>query len=273
MAPIKFEEHIKDQLEERRIAPSAAGWERISGQLEMQQGKKKRKRVLWMSIAASFIIGVGITAVFLQNDTTDAGPIVIAPENTDTQEVIKENSEKPNVPALKSQVQQEQIVQVETPKNTNTQKIEETKTTQKKKTGTKQLPVMSNDFTEAVVTANGIKKSNTKNGQQDGQLGINQYKESPILKDIKLQKGSETVAQIENQEQVTDQEIEALLSNAQRDIISDQLINNGNITIDANALLLDVEAEVDPERFKDKIFRALKQEFGKAVDAVANKDN
>lgn len=273
MAPIKFEDHIKEQLEERRINPSAAGWERISGQLEMQQGKKKSKRVLWMSIAASFIIGVGITAVFLQNDTTDVEPVVIAPEKTEKQEVITENSEKPNVPALEPQVQQEQLVQVETPKSTNTQKGEEAKTTQRRKTARKQLLVMNNNFTEAVATANGTKKSDAKNGQQDGQIGINQFKESPILKDIKLQKNAEAVAQIENKELVTDQEIEALLSNAQRNIISDQLLNKGNITIDANALLLDVEAEVDPERFKDKIFRALKQEVGKAVDAVANKDN
>ena len=132
---------------------------------------------------------------------------------------------------------------------------------------------MSNNFTEAVAATNSSERAEVKNVQQEKQTVINQFKENPILKDITMQKDSEAVAQIENKELVTDKEIEALLSNAQRDIISDQLLTKGNLTIDANALLLDVEAEVDPERFKDKIFRALKQEVGKAVDAVANKDN
>ena len=273
MAPIKFEEHIKEQLEERRIEPSAAGWERLSGQLDMQQGKKKNKRVLWMSIAASFIIGVGLTAVFLQNNTTDAGPVVVMPEKTETQKVIKENSEKLNAPLLDTQMAEEQVAQLKTPISKGAQKIKETKTTQKRKATREQLPVMSNNITEAVATTNTTQNSQKASVQQENQTAISPFKESVVLKDITLQRDIEAVAQTENKEVVTDQEIDALLSNAQRDIISDQLINNGNITIDANALLLDVEAEVDPQRFKDKIFRALKQEVGKAVDAVANKDN
>jgi len=91
MAPIKLEEHIKEQLEERRIDPSAAGWERLSGQLELHKGKKRSKRVLWMSIAASFIIGVGITAVLLQDTGTTNSTLVEAP---DTQEIQKESIEK-----------------------------------------------------------------------------------------------------------------------------------------------------------------------------------
>jgi len=81
------------------------------------------------------------------------------------------------------------------------------------------------------------------------------------------------VAQVENQGGITDQEIEALLLNAQRDIISKQILNPETNRVDANALLLDVEAEVDPDTFKDKIFKTLKQEFGKALDAVANRNN
>lgn len=272
MAPIKFEEHIKDQLEERRIEPSAAGWERISGQLEMRQGKKKNKRVLWMSIAASFIIGVGLTAVLLQEDATDVGPVVITPEKTDTQEVIKKDSEQLNAPLLGTQMAEEQVAEVEIPINKDVQIIKETKTTQKRKATRKQLPVMSNNITEAVASTNPIENSQN-NVQQEKQTGINRFKESVILKDVAQQKDAEAVAQLENKALVTDQEIDALLQNAHREIISDQLINPENNTIDANALLLDVEAQVDPERFKDKIFKTLKSEFSKALDAVANKDN
>jgi len=271
MAPIKFEEHIKEQLEERRIAPSAAGWERLSGQLEMHQGKKKNKRVLWMSIAASFIIGVGLTAVILQNNTTDAGPVVVTPEKTDVQEVIKEDSEKLNIPLLETQMSEEQVAEVETPINKDVQIIKETKTVQKRKATRKQSPVMSNNITEAVASTNTENSQN--NVQQEKQTGISQFKESVILKDIAQQKEAEAVAQVENKELVTDQEIELLLQKAQRDIVSDQLLHTRNNKVDANALLLDVEAEVDPETFKDKIFKVVKQEVGKAVDAVANKDN
>ena len=284
MAPIKFEEHIKEQLEERRLEPSAAAWERISGQLDLQQGKKKSKHVLLMAIAASFIIGVTITAIFLQNDTTDIVPVVITPEKTEKQDVSKKDNEKLNAPEIMSQRSQEQITQIEAPKSTNVQKREETTTTQKRKAKRKQPPIMSTNFTEAVTTTNNTKRSQIKNVQQEKQSVINQFKESPNSKDITLefqnsledvfQVDSETIVQIEDKELVTDQEVEDLLRNAQRDIVNKQLLKVSTITaINANDLLLDVEYEADPQRFKDKIFRTLKQELGKALDAVVNKGN
>ena len=72
---------------------------------------------------------------------------------------------------------------------------------------------------------------------------------------------------------MTDAEIDVLLAEAQREIISNQIFNKNTNKVDANALLLDVEAELYPESFRERVFEALKEGFVKARDAVANRNN
>ena len=58
-----------------------------------------------------------------------------------------------------------------------------------------------------------------------------------------------------------------------KEIISKQIFNQKTNKVDANALLLDVEAEVAPASFRNKIFDALTDGFERARDAVANRNN
>lgn len=260
MAPIKFEKHIKNQLEERRIAPSAAGWERISGQLEIQQGKKKSKRVLWMSIAASFIIGVSLTALFLQDATEIATPMVLttAVEN----DALKEDRPEKEAFSMK-EAPEIQVAQVgETPQQE----------TPVKKTETMRERSSTSNIKNKVVAAVVLPIEKTEQGQEEIP-SRESFVNTPALDKVITQKVDEVMAQVEEQGGVTDQEIEDLLRQAQRDIVSKQLQLVEVATVNANDLLLDVEAEVDPENFRDRIFRTLKTEVGKAIRAVANKDN
>ena len=262
MAPIKLEEHIKDQLEERRIEPSAAGWERLSGQLELQKGKKKSKRVLWMSIAASFIIGVGITAALLRDKSTTNDTLVEVSETQDLEEESIDNPILNGTKAIEIEVVQETIQEKASIKET----IEQNKVILPEQPQT--IIRKINDAVALNTPAIQLKKPLSDTSSKEAIV-----ENTPDLDFTITQKVQEVVAQVENQEGITDKEIDDLLLNARREIISKQLLNLETNKIDANALLLDVVAELDPDTFRDKIFRTLKQEFGKALDAVANRNN
>ena len=74
------------------------------------------------------------------------------------------------------------------------------------------------------------------------------------------------------QEARLQEEVERLLATAQRDLDGVKVVPAHTQYVDAHELLLDVEAEVDPETFKDKIFRTLKKGFNEVVEAVADRN-
>ena len=79
--------------------------------------------------------------------------------------------------------------------------------------------------------------------------------------------------EVKTSEELLDDEVEHLLKAAQQNINKQPVYAQPQRVVDANELLLDAEAEVDPDSFKDRMFRTLKKEFNRAVEAVANKDN
>lgn len=66
MAPIKFEEHIKESLEKRRIEPSSKSWDVLSSQLD-DSSKKKSPIWLWMGVASSFAGLVFLATTFFNS--------------------------------------------------------------------------------------------------------------------------------------------------------------------------------------------------------------
>lgn len=263
MAPIKLEDHMKERLEERSLEPSAAAWERISGKLDVAQGKKKNKRVLWTSIAASFIGGIIVTALLLTNGNTEAPELVNTPEVENASEILKEEPFKVEV------IKDEAIVNPGEGKD----ELEEAIVIQEVvKKEDKEVAVPqeirkngSIDKTEVIETGIAV--------QEPKEKFVPIEKITPVIDQAISEKVNEMVAQVGDQYMVTDEELDKLLLKAQRDIISNQIINQKTNKVDATALLLDVEAEVDPETFRDKIFEGLKDGFLKARDAVANRNN
>ena len=64
MAPLKFEEHIKEKLDKREIVPTDRAWDLLSAQLESKREDVK-KRYFHLGIAASVIGLLIISLVFL----------------------------------------------------------------------------------------------------------------------------------------------------------------------------------------------------------------
>ena len=84
MAPLKFEEHIKDKLEQRKLQPSADAWQKLNDQLEDDASKKNNKTFWWLGIAAS-IVGVMLVGTIIMNSGNEntAMPIIVDTETTD----------------------------------------------------------------------------------------------------------------------------------------------------------------------------------------------
>ncbi|WP_299212513.1 hypothetical protein [uncultured Dokdonia sp.] len=277
MAPIKLEDNMKERLEERTIEPTMAAWDRISSKLDAEQGVQKSKRVLWMSIAASFVGGALVALFLFQNMNTDTAPVLVDTNENPvfidpTEEIItpKEN-EVENLQQIKEAIVLEQEA-IENEKST----VKTTTSSQNTSLEKNEVVVQGSQQNKNSLESNLEKKAMT----EEVVIAETESKEMKSRVDVKEDKAFAkaktediVVAQAEDKSSVTDAEIEALLKNAQREIISKQTFNQKTNTVDANALLLDVEAEVAPTSFRNKIFEAVIEGFERTKDAVVNRNN
>lgn len=274
MAPIKLEDNMKERLEERTIEPTMAAWDRISSKLDAEQGVKKSKRVLWLSIAASFVGGALVALFLFQNMSTDAVPVLVnenePPVLIDPIEEIKLRDTKED--KILQEVKEAMVLEqkaaeteesiVKTNLNTrNASAVKSNITVQEKDTSVDQTTVIVRVEKEDIKTKGGMKNETAFANLTRQQAGV----ETEIKEAV--------VAQVENPDAAINAEVDALLKNAQREIISTQLFNQKTNTVDANALLLDVEAEVTPTSFRNKIFEAVIDGFERTKDAVVNRNN
>ena len=81
MAPIKFEENIKEKLDKRTIQPSIEAWNKLSARLN-ENKKRNNKPFWWLGIAASIIGVFFVASQFFNNDVKveDDHKIVVTPE-------------------------------------------------------------------------------------------------------------------------------------------------------------------------------------------------
>ena len=104
----------------------------------------------------------------------------------------------------------------------------------------------------------------------------NTIETSPELLSFESKKVNEVVAQIQKLQQenneVTSQEIDALLEAAQKEITMRKLYNEATNVVDAKALLQSVEDDLDLS-FRNKVFSALKSGYETIKTAVAERNN
>ena len=241
MAPIKFEENIKDKLEKRTIQPSADAWQTLASRLETKNNKKKSPYYLWLGVAASIVAIMFIASQLFvnKNNTTIETPVIV---NTNKETIKKIESEnvlhKKDV--LTNNVEKESVkeLNIKTPKSEKTEVAQLTKQKEEKTVLPKEVIVNKTSF-----------------------------------EDLKVQ---QVVAQIQGLkdkgESVTDKDIDALLDQAQKEITLQKIYNETTKTVDANALLQDVESDLQ-QSFRDKVFNALKSSYNTVKTAVAERNN
>jgi len=258
MEPIKFEDHIREQLQEREIQPSKDAWKKLN--LQSNKSVLPLKRKYGYAIAASIVGLLIVSSLLFVNQDFDQDKTTIVNENK-TQ--IKEPKEE-IIPVSKI----EKVVVAEE-KETKT-KISENQIKDK----TTKPKIVKN--TIIATTDNKIIAS--ENSQEPSIIAsvetTNKTIKSPeeLLIDLKI---NEVVAEInllqKENNSVTVDEIEELLIKAQSEIHSKNLFVNNSKKVDATALLETVETELETS-FREKVFDALGERFKKVRTAVLERD-
>ncbi|MEB8346981.1 hypothetical protein OO010_13045 [Flavobacteriaceae bacterium KMM 6898] len=258
MAPMKFEEQMKDKLDQRNLKPSEKAWETIASQLDTTQGSKRRNTFFWYGIAAGFI-GIIVVSTIYFTDQDQAAP--------DQYKVVE--TEKLSVPIEKeepqtSEMEQQVTLGVQEDSSNNV------------------VVVPGRTIKNAVVSVQPNNWDHLSNGsntdpvldiakQDIGETKVTMPNQTNEVINAKIAKLVEQVDWLDqNQMGVTDAEIDSLLRRAQQEIIQEQLFRMDN-TVDAMALLTQVEDEMD-QSFRDQIFDALREGFLKVRTAVATRN-
>ncbi|MGB3608571.1 MAG: hypothetical protein WA775_07915 [Psychroserpens sp.] len=256
----KFDNTIKDKLEKRRFQPSSTAWSQLSAQLDIEAKNKKRSVFLYVGIAASIIGVLLVTTLFFKSSEEH----MIAPKVVKT---IKKDSDE-----IKNTV------------NSYASEVEVATANSEQLQGQDQLkdPELQNDSSirneQQVATLSEEKNSgNTLNGiatKPSEDIKNNNHGVSELtFEDVKAIEVVQQIKRLEQQKgQVTDAEIENLLKQAEREILRDRLYNETTRTVDADALLQDVEDELE-QSFRTKVFEVLKSGYKTVKTAVADRKN
>ena len=229
----KFNEQIKASLENRRLQPSTDAWEKLSNRLDIG-AKKKQNNVFWYIGIAASIIGILLVALPI-NNTKPVVPIIV---DSPLEKQIK-HTEKVAVEAIK----------------------------------------VANDVSKSTKPIEQVDKIND-NSVLNGSENTSVVTKKTVLQQKVLtfeeQKITEVVAKVEelkskNQE-VTDEVIDALLLEAQKEIRFNKSYNNSTGIVDANILLEEVETDLD-QSFRSKVFDAIKASFGTVKTVIAQRNN
>ena len=281
MAPLKFEENIRKKFEERTLQPSANAWTKLSNDLDNSDSKRKRSFNFYMGIAAS-VIGMLLVAVTVFNSFENQ---IGSPTLVDTESSVKEGQMKTGDVVNNENAQIGVVVGVSEENKQENNIVDKSKVN----------PSSLKNDTKLVVTSKGINTilpanqttrlihNNFYNENESKTLGVrinsateNEKDSMPTTLTFEDSKALEVVNQIKKLKiengTVSDAEIENLLKQAHKDIVRAQLYNKATRTVDADALLQDVEDDLE-QSFRDKVFDGLKSGFRTIKTAVAERNN
>ena len=263
MAPIKFEDKLKDKLENRSLQPSEDAWSTLANRLDKEEEKNNNTRFWWLGIAAS-IIGVILITTQFYKTTEDVKDLpVIVDTKTSTQsdsEVVKEPNVNANILTNSEETNEiiERVNTTEVASVSNTKAIDNQKHNKIEKRK-EQLQELQNVFaSKEKSTPERIENSPVKTLNQE---------------ELKIIEVVDVIKQLqESESSVSDKEIDSLLKQAQREILKQRIFDETTRTVNADALLQDVEVELE-QSFRDKVFEALKSSYNSVKTAVAERRN
>lgn len=273
MAPIKFEEQLKEKLEKRTIQPSPGSWDALANRLDLQNKKQNHRSFWWLGIAASIVgIILATTFVFNKSESKISEPTI----------VDINNNEKPKTDAI---VSEDIEAQKQEPVNDSKPEI--------KLTNEKQVVSQKVKSSEFVATKKGINlkqtvASNDVIKEEQTQDASEMFLNASDFQQAKLNDVVAEINKLNNENHgVTEAEIDSLLKRAEREILKHRNpsflpVRQGGggarggyentKTVDANALLKDVEADLE-QSFRAKVFEALKSGYVTVKTAVAERNN
>lgn len=259
MAPIKFEENIKEKLERREIKPSSSAWNELSRKLNEDEQESSKRPFWWLGIAASFI-GLFIISIVMINNTstsTDMTPVLVEDEKKhmnngfheeqpilDLEETVTDATEEET--PFEDQLEPDSRISIYVAEAVN-----------------KEAQFDAEEIVpDPLVIIDEVEEETIVQVENMEVISINEVEEGVTL----TQQTSSSVAS------VADAEIEALLNQAQKEINQPDRSIIPETTIKAESLLLDVESELN-ESFRNRVFEALKTGYKKVKTAVAERNN
>ncbi|ARV09330.1 hypothetical protein BTO05_06645 [Winogradskyella sp. PC-19] len=263
MAPIKFEEQIKDKLERRKVTPSADAWSKLSQQLDADEKRNKKSSFWWFGIAASIaaLVFVSISYFGGQDKTTE--------ENI----IVKDKVEDAILPKAEDKtLNKNQILQQE--ELAATKKTEETKILDEKIEVQKSIILQKS----VGVKSEKVIAKNSKEQQLPKTSSIQLKNKPEDLLTPKLEVEFNSVVDVlqnvksSNKSAVTDQQIDSLLKLANRELLMEKTIKKGITVVDADKLLQDVEEDMG-QSFRTRIYETLKSGYKEVKEAVVQRNN
>ena len=261
MAPIKFEEKLKDKLEKRSLSPSSDGWMKLSERLDAEEKKSKNPWFWWIGIAAGVIIMLGIAVQSFSDKDVQS----------DTQKLVEEEIIENSINDKGLSIKKTETIEVAV-------EDDQIKAEVRSDNGKKQPQIIKNKAVISKVLEETIqvtdntkreeaKRIKTKNDITNEQQNLIQ--ESVIKTDAVI--GALKEFKTENR-MVSDKEVDSLLKLASKELFKSKLQRETSKTVDANSLLLSVEDEMG-QSFRSKVFDALKDSFETVKTAVAERNN
>jgi hypothetical protein len=261
MAPIKFEEQLKDKLEKRTLSPSAESWAKLSERLDAEEKKSKNPLFWWLGIAAGIIIMIAVSVQFFKTGDLEKVMPQVAEEQIN------------NTPEKNKKAQQDDIKFIEVAEETNgTEHINESLQPEEAPQiiDYKKATYKASKNKTQVAVNNALSSENPKSNET-----VTIKKELPISSDESMIKDAVTAALKELKSEGlsdTDKEVDSLLKLASKELFKDKLQKETTKTVDAEALLMSVEDEMG-QSFRSKVFEALKNSYETVKTAVAERNN
>ncbi|MFD1063065.1 hypothetical protein ACFQ1Q_07385 [Winogradskyella litorisediminis] len=261
MAPIKFEEQIKDKLEKRTVTPSSEAWSKLSQRLDAEDNKTKKTSFWWIGIAASVAVLIMISVgVFSKTTESEIDDIIV-------KDVINKTSETDNTKTLieTKNLEKQQVAKEDTSEEIIDLKITQSKAsdiiTKKQQKQTPKKETVIAKVETLVVPKNAL---NTIVKQETAIANTEKPEFNSIIDELK---------EVKAKREVTDQTVDSLLKIANKELLMDKALKKNTNVVNADALLQDVEDAMG-ESFRSRIYETLKgglKEVKKAV--VQRHDN
>lgn len=253
MEPVKFEDDMKDKLDKRRLKPSSDAWNILSERLENEEKKNNRKPYWWLGLAASLIGVLFVVSQFLNTTEVSDTPVIV-----DAPKVTPGN--KTNTIAIEDKVLDDvEKVTIEAEKISHSkeefQKLVKSRKEKAIIIAVNEDIVSPEEKNKQIITTTELSKKS---------LTFEEQKVQDVVAKVLTLKDKNKV--------VTDADIDALLEAAQKEIKLNRLYNETTSVVDANALLQDVETELD-QSFRGKVFEALKSSYNSVKTAVVQRND
>ncbi|WP_417885939.1 hypothetical protein [Zunongwangia sp.] len=269
MAPIKLEEHIKEQLAERRISPSAGSWDKLNARLDETENRQKLTKKWWLGIAALLVVAFSVGGYLLNfNSEINIEPQVVDSPSEKPTKIIKNTIKNPvnkQEIHIVSEIKQHKV-QKENSLAEQASKVSKEVVESQKQSIIQVASLIQKDSSEK--TNKELPKIDKINPEFINPTET--QKEYIVKNESKIQqKLKEALQTLEtnNIQDATDAEVNELLLAAAADLEEDYKKDYAN-PYTAEALLAEAEGELD-RSFRDKIFDLLKEGYSKAKNAVA----